>query len=168
MTEPASDPGLTFERMTVFVSDMERSVSFYRDIVGLVVTEDKTIEGAAAGALLQLPPCTMRIVFLGPSADAPMVLGLFEVTGTPMKTLDIPKGPPAYGQTALLLHAKDFEGVCARLTAAGTPMLTKPLQYRKMSSSPGSPPGIYNEAIAYDPDGVLFGVWRLDPLGDGE
>ena len=72
-----------FGRVSIFCRDMAGSLAFYRDRLGLAVVEDKTIEGAAAGALLQLPPCRMRIVLLAPEADASVMLGLFEIGGLP-------------------------------------------------------------------------------------
>src|SRR3546814_2426897 len=56
------------------------SLGFYRDLIGLVPVEQKAIKGAAAGGLLQLPPCRIRIVLLAPSAEADAVLGLFEIS----------------------------------------------------------------------------------------
>jgi len=51
----------TFERFTILCRDMQASLHFYRDLLGLVAVEEKTIEGAAAGALLQMPACRMQI-----------------------------------------------------------------------------------------------------------
>lgn len=52
---------LQFERFTLFCRDLEASLRFYRDTLGLVVVEEKTQEGPMAGGLLQLPACRIRI-----------------------------------------------------------------------------------------------------------
>ena len=56
--------GVGFARVSIFCRHLERSLAFYRDLLGMVAVEDKVIEGPAAGALLQLPACRMRIVLL--------------------------------------------------------------------------------------------------------
>lgn len=155
---------LSFSRLTIFCKDAERSLTFYRDLLGLVVVEDKVIEGAAAGALLQLPPCRMRIVFLASSADAPILVGLFEIGGTPLDAITPPAGRPATGQTSLVLETDEFDQLASRLEAANAHFLTRPLRYNKPAASARSPAGIYRQMIVYDPDNVLIGIHQIIPL----
>ncbi|MCA3254245.1 MAG: VOC family protein [Alphaproteobacteria bacterium] len=159
---------LAFERVTVFCRDLDASLAFYRDILGLVPVEEKTIEGPAAGGLLQLPPCRMRIALLAPSAEAHASIGLFEISGTPMAALPIPEGPPAHGQTAVVLATTEFDAVAARLAAAGVRTLTPPLRYPKRQASARSPAGLYRETIVFDPDGILVSLMQIDPLPEGD
>ena len=155
---------LQFERFTIFCRDLQASLHFYRDLLGLVVVEEKTIEGAAAGGLLQLPACRMQIALLAASADSPVIVGLFQISDTPVDTLANPVGKPAYGLTALVLSTTDFDGVHAALSAAGTRFLTPPVRYPKRQASARSPAGIYREMIAYDPDGVPVSLMQIDPI----
>jgi catechol 2,3-dioxygenase-like lactoylglutathione lyase family enzyme len=155
---------LAFERVTIFCRDLDASLAFYRDLLGLVPVEEKTIEGAAAGGLLQLPPCRMRIALLAPAADAHASIGLFEISETQVAALPIPQGPPAHGQVAVVLATSDFDGVAARLAAAGVRVLTPPLRYPKKTASARSPAGIYRETIVFDPDGILVSLMQIDPL----
>lgn len=158
---------LAFQRFTIFCRDLDASLGLYRDMLGLVPVEEKVIEGAAAGALLQLPPCRMRIALLAVDAKADPIVGLFEVGGVDLERLDYPRGRPAFGQTALLLSTTDFDGVHARLEAAGTEFLTPPLRYPKHQASERSPAGIYREMIFHDPDGQLVGVMQIEPFPEG-
>lgn len=158
---------LAFQRFTIFCRDLDASLGLYRDVLGLVPVEEKVIEGAAAGALLQLPPCRMRIALLAVDAEADPIVGLFEVCGVDLDAIDYPRGRPAFGQTALLLSTTDFDGVHARLEAAGTEFLTPPLRYPKHQASERSPAGIYREMIFHDPDGQLVGVMQIEPLPEG-
>ena len=153
-----------FERVTVFCRDIERSLAFYRDVIGLVPVEEKVIEGAAAGALLQLPPCRMRIAFLAPAADAEIILGLFQIEGVELGTMTPPSGRPALGQTALLLSTSDFDTIQDKLETAGVRFLTPPLRYPKRQASECSPAGIYREMIFYDPDDFLVSMMQIEPL----
>lgn len=155
---------LQFERFTLFCRDLDDSLRFYRDALGLVVVEEKVLEGPMAGGLLQLPACRMRIALLAAADDAPVIVGLFEISQTPLQSLAPPAGQPAYGQTALVLSTNDFDGVHAALQAAGCRFLTPPLRYPKKISSERSPAGIYREMIVYDPDNVPVSILQIDPL----
>jgi catechol 2,3-dioxygenase-like lactoylglutathione lyase family enzyme len=154
----------SFERLTIFCRDYDRSLAFYRNLLGLVAVEEKMIEGAAAGGLLQLPPCRIRIALIAPSGSAPPILGLFEIGGVELGSLTPPQGRPAYGQSALVLRTDAFDSVRQRLENAGVRFLTPPLVYPKRQASAVSPAGLYHEMLFYDPDNVLVSVMQIDPL----
>jgi len=158
---------IRFERMTVFCEDLENSLAFYRDGLGLMVVEEKVLEGAAAGALLQLPPCRIRIAMLAPDQDEAVILGLFEISATDLDGIRPPRGRPLHGQTALVIRTRNFAELARRLAATGAAVLTQPLSYPKPQASTRSPAGIYREMIVYDPDGVLVSILRIDPLPAG-
>lgn len=155
---------LQFERFTVFCRNLDASLRFYRDTLGLVVAEQKTLEGAMAGGLLQLPACALRIALLAADADAPVIVGLFEISQTPLETLRPPTGRPAHGQAALVLRTTRFNALHAALESAGCRFLTPPLAYPKRSASERSPAGLYREMIVYDPDQVPVSILQIDPL----
>ncbi|MEO6799386.1 MAG: VOC family protein [Rhodanobacter sp.] len=155
---------LQFERFTIFCRDMQASLAFYRDVLGLLVVEEKTLEGAAAGGLLQLPPCRMQIALLAAAVDSPVIVGLFQISETPMATLHPPIGQPACGQTALVLSTSDFDGLEAALMTAGSRFLTPPVRYPKRQASERSPAGIYREMIVYDPDDIPVSILQIDPI----
>ena len=156
-----------FGRVSIFCRQMDDSLAFYRDRLGLVPVEDKTIEGVAAGALLQLPACRMRIVLLAPTSQADAVLGLFEIGGVDLDRMQPPEQRIAQGQTAIVLTTNDFDRLHAQLQAAGAKFLTPPVRYPKRQSSERSPAGLYRKMIVYDPDGVLVSIMQIDPLEGG-
>ncbi len=153
-----------FQRVTIFCRDLDASLGFYRGLLELVPVEEKTIEGAAAGGLLQLPPCRLRIALLAPEAEADAILGLFEISGVELGTMASPQGRPAHGQTAIVLSTTRFDECHARLEFAGVTFLTPPLVYPKRQASARSPAGMYREMICYDPDGILVSLMQIDPL----
>jgi catechol 2,3-dioxygenase-like lactoylglutathione lyase family enzyme len=155
---------IRFERVTLFCRDLDRSVAFYRDVLGLVPVEEKVIEGAAAGGLLQLPPCRIRIALLAATAGADAILGLFEIEGVGLDRIQAPVGRPAFGQTALVLSTSEFDAIHERVQAAGVRFLTPALKYVKRQASARSPVGTYREMIFYDPDEMLISVMQIDPL----
>lgn len=156
-----------FARVSIFCRHLERSLAFYRDLLGMVAVEDKVIEGPAAGALLQLPACRMRIVLLAPTASAQVVVGLFEIGGVSLAEVAAPSQGIARGQTALVLTTTEFDAVHAKLEAAGAKFLTPPVRYPKRQASERSPAGLYREMIVYDPDGQLLSLMQIDPLPAG-
>ena len=158
----------TFERVTFFCRDLEASLKFYRDGLGLCVVEQKTLEGAAAGGLLQLPPCRIRIALLAAEPDSTAFLGLFEITGTPLDAIVAMRGRPTYGQSALVISTDRFDAIAEALDRAGVQFLTPPLRYPKRVASERSPAGLYREMIFYDPDGFLLSVMQIDPLPDDD
>jgi catechol 2,3-dioxygenase-like lactoylglutathione lyase family enzyme len=162
--EENSRLAVRFERLTLFCRDLDRSIEFYRDLLGLVSVEEKVIEGAAAGALLQLPPCRLRIAFLAHSTEADAMLGLFQIEGVELNRVAPPIGRPAHGQTVLVLATSEFDAIQERLEKAGVRFLTPPLRYPKRQASERSPAGIYREMIFYDPDDFLVSVMQIEPL----
>ena len=155
---------LQFERFTLFCRDLQASLRFYRDTLGLVIVEEKTLQGAMAGGLLQLPACTMRIALLAAAADTPVIIGLFEISETALDAINTPIGRPALGQSALVLSTDDFDALHQALSAGGYRFLTPPLAYPKRVASERSPAGLYREMIVYDPDNVPVSILQIDPL----
>lgn len=155
---------LAFSRYTIFCRDMDASLAFYRDTLGLVIVEEKTLSGPMAGGLLQLPACTMRIALLAADSDGPVIVGLFEISDTPLQQLQPPLGQPAHGQSALVLVTDRFDALHAALVQGGYRFLTPPLAYPKPSASARSPAGLYREMIVYDPDNIPVSLMQIDPL----
>ncbi|MCB1677919.1 MAG: VOC family protein [Halioglobus sp.] len=155
-----------FSRTTLFCRDIEKSLQLYRDTLGLQVIDDKTLEGAAAGALLGLGPCTLRIVLLTDSGGHNPTVGLFQVSGIELPSLAEPPARMALGQTATVFATDRFDELVETLRGAGTAFLTEPLTYPKKQASPGSPAGLYKEVICFDPDGNLVSLMQILPLTD--
>lgn len=157
---------ITFSRTTLFCRDIEKSLQLYRDTLGLHVIDDKALEGPAAGALLGLGPCTLRIVLLADDGESNPTVGLFQVSGIELPTLTEPPTRMALGQTATVFATDRFDQLVETLRDAGTPFLTEPLAYPKKQASPGSPAGLYKEVICFDPDGNLVSLMQISPLTD--
>lgn len=154
-----------FMRTTIFCANLEVSLALYRDLLGFKVVEEKQLTGPAAGGLLQLPSCTMRIVLLAVDVDQDPVLGLFEITGVELKSLPTPT-QLTLGQCAFVVETDAFEALHGRLVEAEVRFLRTPVQYPKPTASKHSPAGLYREMIFHDPDGVLVSVMQITPLGE--
>jgi catechol 2,3-dioxygenase-like lactoylglutathione lyase family enzyme len=129
----------------ICVRDMEASLRFWRDGIGLDVLMDQAFEGDWPG-LFDAPSRRLRSVFLGDPAapDAGIVeLVAFEgdVSGSP------PPGAPSVGFFLLSLFV-DVDTVLERLGSLGLAAGVRRI------SQPG-PGGSVAMATVRDPDGVL-------------
>ena len=158
------DKSLTtpLKRMTIFCKNIERSLALYRDILGFTVAEEKTVSGPAMGQMLGLGACTMRIVHLQSSQSENGLIGLYEISGTP-----VPDAPPSkpgqvyYGQTAMVLYTHHLDQIYRAAVDAGYKFLTPPTPYVKATDHPMMRAGTYTEMVFYDPDGVLVSITGL-------
>lgn len=155
------------KRVTLWVRDASRSLSLYRDVLGLEVLEDKTLSGPPIAQLVGLEHATMRIVHLGPSAATHGWVGLYEIRDTsphPMSGLAPVAGFPLYGQSTLVFDVDDAAAYMPRLqTLAGVRVLSGPSGYRKSESSAAMPAGRYSELIFRDADGFLVSLLGFSP-----
>ena len=132
----------------VVVRDLEASLRFYRDGLGLDVLQDRQVDGDWP-ALFGAPGRRVRAVFLGDAGvpddhDGVLELNVFDG--------DVPDGPPpAPPMTGffLLSFFVDIEATLSRLAALG---LGGPP--RRVSQS--TPRGTITLATVRDPDGLLI------------
>jgi catechol 2,3-dioxygenase-like lactoylglutathione lyase family enzyme len=124
-------PTVRFDHVAVTVHDMERSVGFYRDLLGFEVVGQLLLDGDA-----------FKIVYLR-SGEAH--LELFAFRGTAAET---PVGVPdtVGGFKHLALQTKEVDAVAARLKAAGVTFTVEPTDAA----------GGVRLAFFRDPDGNLL------------
>ena len=155
------------KRVTLWVRDIEASLTVYRDALGLTVIEDKSLSGASIARMVGLSHAALRIVHLAaPDADYGWV-GLYAISDTqpaPMAALPRPDGFPRYGQATLVLTVRALPAIVARLRAtSGVQFMTEPTEYRKTTPGDATPPGLYREVIFFDPDGVPVSLMEYVP-----
>jgi catechol 2,3-dioxygenase-like lactoylglutathione lyase family enzyme len=154
------------KRVSIFCKDLEKSLALYRDILGMVVIEDKTVQGPFIGKLINLPSCTMRIVYLSadPKLDAGLI-GLFHISEPAMPVLSPPaQGTMHWGQSSFVLATEKGDEIYADLVKAGYTVLTPPTPYTKPTDDAYMKAGIYTEIIFYDPDGLAVSLLGYKPL----
>jgi catechol 2,3-dioxygenase-like lactoylglutathione lyase family enzyme len=130
----------------VLVRDIERSLAFYTDGLGLEVLQDRTVEGDWPG-LFGAPTRSLRAVFLGnPSvpdiASGVLELNVFEREPAGAEALSA----PAAG-VLMLSYFVDVEATLARLATLGLGGVPS----RVDQSTPTGPISL---AVVTDPDGV--------------
>jgi len=137
---------MAVQRLThlgICVSDLERSLRFYRDVLGCREVGRLSMEGAAAEAVLGLEGVKLEAVYL-------------ERDGWRLELMAFPEpgcvGPAQprpmnqLGPTHLSLRVDDLDAVCGRLEAAGGGLLP--------GSRTGRPDAGTSAVMAHDPDGT--------------
>jgi catechol 2,3-dioxygenase-like lactoylglutathione lyase family enzyme len=154
------------KRVSIFCRDIDKSLSLYRDILGMAIIEDKKVSGPFIGKLINLPSCTMRIVFLSadPKIDAGLI-GLFHVVEPTLPVAQPPThGQIHWGQSAFLMATDKGDELYADLVKHGYTFLTPPTPYTKPTDDAYMKAGIYTEMIFYDPDGLMVSLLGYTPL----
>ena len=125
-----------FSHVCIAVSDMEASLPFYRDVLGLGIFFDLELEGPS-----------MEVVTGEPGARGRMVGGM--LGGTVVELLEVahrsfcPASEPMLGYTNISLSVRDIEATLAALTAAGIQPEQQPVEI-----------GGVRMFFVHDPDGT--------------
>lgn len=146
-------------RTALFVSNLERSRVFYRDLIGLDETwfEGELTDGNAHELLGMPAGSVTRACILKAPGPAWGMVGLFEITN--------PKPPAAsrtpesinQGETCLVFYCADLDPVTDALRAGGHHILCAPVRLRIGEQQK------QREMCFRDPDGVLINLIEWDP-----
>lgn len=146
------------QRASVFVHDTERSLSFYRDILGMTVLNTLDLEGPWIARRLGLDDCKLRITYLT-AEDSPIArIGLFEVYDPRPPVLAPPRPDVVHrGQVLLVFDSPHIPAIHRAVQAQNYPTLCPPLSLR------GAKGGTFSEYIFFDPDGVTIDLLSYTP-----
>lgn len=139
------------------VSDLDRSVVFYRDVLGLEFQGEMIMTGAATDALFQKKNCKVRLAYLNGSrhVEAPPV-ELIQFVGDPSA-----KGEPdmfAPSISELCFYTDAIDAVYERLLAKGVECLSPPMAFDFTDQGFGKSKAFYFK----DPDGIILEM--MQPL----
>lgn len=146
-------------------ADLERSVHFYRDLLGFRPLTEVRVDDAASAKLLRLPSVDQRTVFL--ERDG-VRLALFEFAKPQTLGDAAPRAMNERGFAALMLRVEDLDETVAELRAAGVRVLD---ETRIEHADYGS-----KLLFVCDPDGALIELIEIPgdpyapfgtPLADG-
>lgn len=136
---PAAEPDIVsgmLWRTTIMVSDMERSLTLYRDVLGMAPVyrpQDQAdarlipFTGLKPGQKLRL--LVLRTETAGNEALNVGYLGLtqiLEADGSLAKLPKLPSTNPSYGQTGIVFMVEDVVGVYEKAKAAGFNIIVAP------------------------------------------
>jgi len=127
------------------VRDLEQSLRFYHDGIGLDIVQDRTVEGDWP-ALFGAPTRSLRVVFLGDSSTPDVYSGVLELNAFESDLGSAPTERAHYGLT-MISYFVDVEATLARLAALG--LGGEPARVDQQT-----PNGTITIATVRDPDGV--------------
>lgn len=129
------------QHIALSVADIERSIAFYRDVLGLELVE--RIECPAdsrLGEVVGLPGCSARIAKL---RSGSVLLELFEYQAPRGETVDPRRTQADHGLSHLGFTSRNIHDDFERLKQHGVRFYSPPIEYRT---------GVWN-AYFYGPDG---------------
>ena len=114
------------DHVAICVKDMEHTIAFYADIIGMVKVFDRTF-GKAMGQLISEPNTQVRIVHmqLGDS-----VVELFDYASPQGRVPRADAKQYDYGLTHIGFMVEDFWGTYERLISKGVQFLGDPVEIR--------------------------------------
>lgn len=134
------------------VADMDRSLGFYRDLLGMEVAVDTEMAGEMLEREVAMPGARLRLVELRAGDSFLELLQYRAPAGAPFP--DDAK-PADVGAHHVALLVDDLEAEHERLAAAGV-RFTWPPQGVDAGFFAG-----HRTAYCYDPDGLIVELWQL-------
>jgi len=104
----------------VCVSDMERALAFYCDLLGFRPLSEVSVNDALSAKLLRLPAVDQRTVFV--ERDG-VRLALFALRAPPIQNAGRVRAMNEAGMVALMLRVDDLDATLSTLCAAGVRVL---------------------------------------------
>jgi len=129
------------------VHDLELSLRFYRDGLGVDVLQDRMVEGDWPG-LFGAPSRSLRVVFLGQASVPDVYSGVLELNEFDGKVAAAPVDQAHYGLT-MISYFVDVDATLARLASLG--LGGEPARIEQ-----ATPSGTITIATVRDPDGVTI------------
>jgi catechol 2,3-dioxygenase-like lactoylglutathione lyase family enzyme len=134
------------------VSDIERSIAFYRDMLGMIVVRRQEGTAPYLATVTGFSRARLQIAFLKISADDPHVLELLQYVSHPSEPTDRATNRPGNGH--LCLRVDDIHEWYDLLTGRGVPAISEPVLI-----TAGINEGAYAVYVR-DPDGFTIELYQ--------
>ena len=142
----------TLDHVGFTVSDLDRSLAFYRDLLEMEVLWERVYEEEYVRTLVGYPTLRLRCAYLQiPGSTAKVEL--LEYQNVPREQVELRRADP--GNAHLALAVNDLDGLCRRLKQAGVKFVSEPVV---------STAGHYQGAktvYLHDPDGISVQLVEL-------
>jgi catechol 2,3-dioxygenase-like lactoylglutathione lyase family enzyme len=135
----------------VSVADLQRSIAFYRDVLGMEVVVEGPFSDERYGTIMDLGGATGKVALL--KAGGALV-ELFEFSEPSPKPVERDRPVCDLGITHFCLEVTDIVATYERLKAAGVPFHCPPLEFS----------GIAVATYGRDPDGNVFELLQMIDL----
>jgi catechol 2,3-dioxygenase-like lactoylglutathione lyase family enzyme len=134
---------MIMDHVGLSVVDLDRSIAFYRDALGMELVGESQFDGEQYSRLLGLPDVRGRVALL---RKAGMQLELFQFLHPVPAGADHARPVSNHGITHFGIAVDDMEGAYRRLESAGAVFHCPPLDF----------PGKGTATYGRDPDGNVF------------
>ncbi len=152
---------LDLRRATLVVDDMERSLAFYRDALGMVVTYDNWVYTPREATSPEEAEIARRLVFLRANDDFIGVLGLLQYVKPAREPVDLEDRAFHPGTTVLVFNHHESEAAFERARQVeGVRVLSEPSEVSYPSYS-GEGTIRVLVGVLQDPDGIAVEVNQL-------
>ena len=142
------------------VSDMERSLAFYRDLLGLKEERNQILEGEFISELAGYPDAKLHIIYLG-SGDNRHSVELIQYLNPPGTAVAMPERHQV-GASHLGVIVDDLDAFYAELSSHGARFVSPPA-IRPGAVYPMASKGCYMQ----DPDGNWLELLERPPAPEG-
>ena len=132
----------------ITVTDLDRSIAFYRDVLGLQFAGQLLMEGPETEKLFRKPDCRAKVAYL--HGGKPPMVELIQFV--PSDVRQVPGDLFMTSISELCLETDDIEETCSRLRQAGVELLSAPQPFDFTESGFGKSKAVYFR----DPDGVIL------------
>lgn len=147
------------KRTTIVVKDLERSLAFYRDLLGLSVFFDGTIPNPGASEVTGIDCRSLRMVVLRAEELDTGMIGLMAIDGAnPPLQATTPGADLRTGEAILVIPTTQIKQLYARLQEAEVNIVTPPVAVEV----PNRPE--IHEMMIRDPDGLVINITQRGPL----
>lgn len=143
-------------RTTLVVRDIERSVSFYRDALGLKVYYDSELELSGVVMPIAQPGAKCRLVIM--QAEDPWIgmLGLMQVTDPPEPDPGPYRQRLSIGDVAFVMASDDARATFEKVRGSGVQLIAEPQE--STVPKPGGGEIRMITSSFFDPDGYFIEV----------
>ena len=139
------------------VSDIDRSIAFYRDVLGLTFQGEILMEGPETEAMFQRKNCRARVAYLNGSEKIGMPpVELIQFTDA--ESTQLPSDLFTTSVSELCFYTEDIEAVYQRLQEHQVDCLSAPQSFDFTASGFGKSKAFYFR----DPDGIILEM--MQPL----
>ena len=139
---------------SLVVADMERSLKFYRDLLGMVVAVDTKMSGEMLDKEVALTGAQLRVVELNPGKGLPYV-ELLQYYSPPGKPFPADARCCDVGMPHIALIVTNIQEAYKKLSKQGV-KFTAPPQFVDAGAFQGC-----RTAYCYDPDGIVVELWQM-------
>jgi len=149
-------------RASMVVRDMEKSLEFYRDVLGLEVNYDTIVELSGVNLPVGKPGAKARLVLLNGNDPYIGWIGLLHPFDPPLEGSDEPYPTRLSPGTAfLVVNTDDAEKTCAAAIKIDGVTMTGPTRLQVYPGRDGRPDINVRGCNVFDPNGVAVEINQL-------